>query len=103
MKYIKKFELLDEKIYPKVGYYVIMETSSVDNYLVNFIESNIGIISNVFKNKNTIVCVSYDNIPYNINSYFESNLRQFNINQIKYMSEDKSELEYIINANKYNL
>lgn len=106
MKYLKKYEeLLDEKVYPKVGYYVIMESANDDINI--FLYNNIGQIINVYKDdkKRTLIQVKYNNVPKNLYSSFHSDeqMRIFGINQIKYMSKNKTDIELLLNSKKYNI
>jgi len=99
MKYLKTFEKINK---PKVGDYVICEI--VDKYYKDsdFVNSNIGEIVEInidrFQNNRLPVTVSYKDYQGKIIDSIN-----FEFDEIKYWSKDKSELEHIIASKKYNL
>jgi hypothetical protein len=109
MKYIKKYEMLkDERTPPKIGDYVIVKSANCD--IVNFTDINIGQIINIKKDDHnrTLIGIKYENIPPNIIEFFYEEddfdcIRYFGINQIKYLSSNKFDLETVLKSTKYNL
>ena len=111
MKYIKKFE--DKKYDPKEGYYVLMKSSMMNPELNEFIDNTIGKILKIEKNRNyASLIVEYENIPMEIASLFGYNNYEFDENKgfkdflyssIVEYSDNKKDLEYKINAKKFNL
>lgn len=108
MKHIKTYENTIGK--PKLGDYVICSENA--NYdMHEFISKNIGkIVLTVYQPTNTVkydYLVQYNNIPENLNIYFEdygaSNARPMDIDEITEFSENRENLEFVLNANKYNL
>jgi len=103
MKHLKYFENIEE---PQVGDYVICEElSNLTPDICNFISSNIGIIEYT-KNDDgeTSYYIKYENVPEDI--FFltlRNNKRDMSREEIIHFSKNKEDLEYIINANKYNL
>jgi len=102
MKYLKKFE----KNSPELLDYVIINTSTKNNILKDFINNHIGrvIYVGVINMR-----VAYDNIPNNLINYFyvdtEESFR-FSIEMISDVVEfsyNREELELKLSANKYNL
>ena len=106
MKYIKLFEELniDE---PKVGDWAICEAVSMSQYSVplgikNFLSITIGRIKNKNKRTDYNYGVYFENMPKDVEDGW-GNPAAFMRNEIKFWSENKEDLEYIIQANKYNL
>lgn len=93
----------------KVGDYVIMNSYSENDVLINFLENNIGKIMIV--NYDRIV-VKYENIPEDCKFFFSliidnimnnGDLKEFHIKLIKHISDNKEDLGVILSQNKYNL
>jgi len=104
---ILKFNENSNKNEPKVGDYVICYYS--DNDVVNdTINNKIGIIVKINYDNNYPFKVKY-NISYrdrSITREFKlknSNSFEFNRSEIIHFSEDKDELEIILNSNKFNI
>jgi hypothetical protein len=106
MKHIKYFENVYE---PQVGDYVICEEEySVDDAVDSFIKNTIGIIIDIKYDKKYPYIVAYENIPDAIRKdYFTledfKRTRQMMREEIIHFSKNKEDLEYYIQANKYNL
>jgi len=114
MRYIKKFEKLNEYRPMKVDDYVICENEAYHKReipLIEFINNNIGRIkkigghkiNNIFYPSNYLV--EYFNIPEELENYFIEGgycIRMIE-SQIKWWSENKEDLEDIIMTQKYNL
>lgn len=106
MKYIKLYEELNVNE-PKAGDWIICEED--DNEIRSFIDNNIGRIISKESYPQTGVfyyIVEYDNVPYDIMSrfrFYPGNCRNMLREEIKYWSNDKSELESILQAKKYNI
>lgn len=95
---------------PKVGQYVIMDaTSSSNSTFKNFVENNIGEIVGLRKyfHLTPDIRVEYENIPESlilITDNRDGKSIFFNyIEDIKYISDDREELEAILASKKYNL
>lgn len=109
MKYIKTFEKINVNK-PKAGDYVICggEYSSNMNF-INHIKNSIGLVTSIDKNsyeKLFIIKYDYDYNQFDLEIEYNENkmdLYTTRINDIKYWSKNKEELELILAANKYNL
>ena len=104
MKYIKLFEKLSEE--PAVGDYVICEDPDVDYRDLNeFLKFNIGELRKINHREdiNYKYTVEFENIPYNLSSYFSDDSRSFRRAEITHFSNNKEDLNLIVVANKYNL
>ena len=83
MKNIKTFENYGDDIErlkraPKVGDYVLCEEKSYENdRLIEFISSNFGIIIAIHLDKNYPYDIKYENIPQNVQRFFENGVREF--------------------------
>jgi len=111
MKHIKEFESLDDND-PVVGDYVICNEADSDKDITAFISSNIGQIIKIKISDNLnkfLYFINYDNIPYNLRFRFtdfentNKKMRGMFIEEIKYWSKNKEDLEVKLQANKYNL
>lgn len=114
MKYIKKFENENN---PQVGDYVILydksfEISNKYDTYSNFINNNIGQIIRI--QNNIFIDVMYENIPpkeilkyfkikYTKGSDFNYFLSAYNVYNIKHISKNKEDLQYIVDIKKYNI
>jgi len=114
MKYFKRFE--DIKVEPKVGDYVVCEDKSVDfdktyeNDAIfdYFLSSNIGVIKDIRTNESVAYpyIVNFEFLPKNLKHMTNTGTGSdivFKRVEIIYFSENKEDLEHIINSNKYNL
>ena len=102
MKFIKNFENTNINI-PKVGDYVICQEKKYDKSdISDFLKNNIGQIICSFENSE-LFSIKYSNIPDDLKFFFKKNCRGMFINEIKYYSKNKKDLEIYITANKYNL
>ena len=116
MKYIKFFEE-KEKENPKIGDYVLVKEK---NYrykkLYDFTSNHIGKITNEYKNNVDDIVddvddavrfdykVKYYNIPSSlIRCFNEKSERSMDRSEIIEWSENKEDLEMIINIKKYNM
>lgn len=113
MKYIKKYENVNRL---RIGSYVICQESSdyasgVENVnkLKKFISKNIGQYVKHLSNVDFPYAIHYDNVPDNIMHFFTTdeikgkNIIWFSRYDILEYSENKEDLEIILNAKKYNL
>jgi hypothetical protein len=117
MKYIKKFEEIDQdkKDEPQIGDYVICNDKYTDDKAdVNiFIRTNIGQIipmnneDEKIENDHFDYLVKYENIPHIFVDHFfdfcNKSARPMKREEIIYYSPNKADLEIIITQNKYNL
>ena len=104
MKYLKRFETLYENT--KLGYYVLCEDEESvkdKNDVKTFINNNVGTIIGINKYSQYMYIVEYENIPDEIEKFFDEGSRNMKAGEIIYWSDDKSELETYINSKKYNL
>lgn len=107
MKHIKIYEnFSDNESDIEVGDFAIFYYDEVAQYtyhaklnptLKDYINNNVGYITNVSNKENLWIEVLYENLPYSSNKII---LTKDNI--VKY-SKNKEELEIYLNANKYNL
>jgi len=111
MKYLKNFENTKKNNY-KVGDYIIVEYScdSRDDILMKlkgFIDNTIGVLYSIDKYENGKIFVKYDNVPDGFiqffNSVYDGYTKPFHLSQIVEYSDKKEDLEYLINANKFNI
>ena len=104
MKHLKTFETIHKT--PRIGDYVLCEEKDTSNFSLNyFISSNIGQIINNRGRHNSYYpyLVKYENVPVEIEKRFENGEREMAENEVLYWSDNKEELETIINTNKYKL
>jgi hypothetical protein len=107
MRYIKKFEMIDDLKNARSGDFVIChEQDNLDTELSNFINNNIGIINHIVYGINFYV--TYNNVPDSIEYRFKaepgnSSTRLMKKSEIVMCSNDRKELEYYLASNKYNL
>ena len=90
---------------PKPGDYVICQDSIENIRLNNFINNNIGQIIKHSKPGGYVIC-KYNNIPKDILRFFKHsspNSILMSINEIKYWSPNKKELETILLSKKFNI
>jgi len=108
MKYIKQFERLSKY---KVGDYIVIEYNwnSGNDILYNlkgFIDSTIGVLYGEEYDKKNLV-IRYDNVPEELVQFFtkidSGYIKPFYHSQMVGYSEKKEDLEYLINANKFNI
>jgi len=122
MKYIKTFENIDNDE-PEAGDYVLINIGKYENIIkiipnmsertlkyINFINDNIGIIRYKTINKTNEekeITVEYENVPKDIESYFDLNYnlcyRSFDYSKIIDFASTKQQLKLKLTANKYNL
>jgi len=94
MKYIKKFETVNEYYAPEKGDYVICGGRYTwDNNFSKFISNNIGVLQNNLASQYEVY---YDYIDPDT-TYLT------NLEDMKYWSKDKDELEEILNTIKFNI
>jgi len=111
MKYIRKFE--EKNSEPKEGDYVLMNSTMMNPNLNEFIDNEVGKIVKIDDKRGFIsVEVEYENIPMEIASLFGYNdyknhentgIKVFLMSSIIEFSDNKTDLEYKINARKFNL
>jgi hypothetical protein len=102
MKYIKQYEHQNK---PQVGDYVIMRSDSFSDEVVNFINNNIGKISEL---NNGAVIVRYKKVPKELKiafelSHFFNPQREFHQSQIVEFAPTLKELKHKLLQNKYNI
>ena len=112
MKYIKKFESIEDVSIIKVGEYVMcIESTIEDDLLNNFLENNIGrVVFHDTEFKNYPYKVTFDNIPNEVeNKYFiyvdylNCSVRTFKGTEILAHSKNKEDILPLLAATKYNL
>lgn len=103
MKYLKRFEVVHEM--PKIGDYVICREVGASPDLEQFVNNNIGKIFSInLRDKYPFEIEYSEKVPENISSKFiDGHTRQMDATEIIYWSDDKKELEMILNSRKYNL
>jgi len=105
MKYIKKFEDLEDEL-PKVGDYVIIETHTFDDDFDDFINNTIFKVVKCWKDRegHYEVRLKCNYVPKKFSIYFfEGNEIIYWASIIKEIAKTRKELEVKLSANKYNL
>jgi hypothetical protein len=106
MKHLKIYEELNIGE-PNVGDYVICTNNFFNENLREFLQNNIGRIINGEKSSMDYYIVFYEDIDDDLNKYFNELADGYEIpifeSEILYWNKNKEELQYIIDANKYNL
>lgn len=92
----KIFESINEL--PKVGDYVLIKRSNVGSLSIDFFDNNIGQISRI---EEDFYYVNFEKSPIKSIEYYKN--RRYSINEFKYWSSDKEELEEFLAAKKFNL
>ena len=106
MKHLKIYEELNNTK-PKIGDYVICKDYLTEVY--NFVLNNIGQIIDIVSNYHgDQYVIKFENIPENIKNWFynynnDRNTRSYDENEILYFSNNKEDLEIILQTKKYNL
>jgi len=107
MKYLKKFENLDE---PQVGDYVVCSviiTTGVKDELIKYMNNNIGKIikkEDRTKQQYYVYYEYYENAPVDLFvRYISENYWWFDKNEILYYSKNKEECEVYLDTKKYNI
>ena len=112
------FENFDETK-PQIGDYVCTKDDTHRTYAIfdirkkldNFLSNNVGNIVDIEYESDVDYPynVQYDNIPTELNHYFEDNnisrinCRRFDESEILFFSKNKEDVETYIEANKYNI
>ena len=101
MKYIKAYESM--KTEPKIGDYILANSTYASTKLQNFLLSNIGKIIEIetHKRAGTLYNVLYEDVPDNI--ILDDDTWKFELSEILSVSIDKEELKIKLDSNKYNL
>lgn len=108
MKYLKSYENLNQ---PQIGDYVILTSKEKyrrPQYVINFLNNNIGKIIDIIDNNNQNIIVKYDHITDEIKNSNYAQLITEHIwsaeeSEIMYINKDKKKLEKYIIIQKYNL
>jgi hypothetical protein len=108
MRHIKLFEDIYNTDDLKIGDYVIVHEensgfSSGDeiNKIIHFINNNIGqYVHFDITNKFYAYLIKFENIPENINKYFENDCRRMSRSEIIIWTDSIEEIELKYNANK---
>jgi len=103
MKYIKTFESLDE---PEINEYVVCK-EGIGYASAEFTSNNIGLIVNYNGRSAYSVKYEFDIIPKNIREYFDYTYdgycRAMTIDDIKFWSKNKEDVESYLTSKKYNI
>ena len=121
MKHLKVYESLD-KVSLEIGDYVICREYTVFKELNEFISSNIGEYIAFIPDYDDSYVIRYNNIPKEMSKFFtiearpgsnrdsehERNMQFYDcrsmiFSEIIHWSEDREDLEIILNTNKYNI
>jgi hypothetical protein len=116
MKHIRLYENYDQSEIQE-GDYVVINIKADNKIYEEFINNNIGQLIYIVPYNKDSLYIRYDNIPISLKSWFHKkasilhpeldlqNSKCFHINSIKIIdfSKNKEDLEYIFNAEKYNL
>ena len=104
---ITKFKLFEtiSKDEPEIGDWVVCNESELYSYydVINFTSNNIGKYIRYDTDFMGPYVIYYEEIPKTLEKYFSHNERNMSLDEIKYISKNKEELEYIIQTNKFNL
>jgi len=104
---ITNFKLFEEicKDEPEIGDLVVCNESESysDSEIITFTSNNIGEYIRYDTEFMQPYVIHYEEIPKNLEKYFSHNERNMSLDEIKYISKNKDELEYIIQSNKFNL
>jgi len=109
---ITQFKIFEsEKKFPEFWDYVLCDISdyTMNEKLINFVNSNIGQISNLALSKTKdkeqmIYYVRYKNIPVSVEDRFSHDgVRVFGLSDIIFFGKTKEEVEIKIQTRKYNL
>jgi len=100
----KLYEKLNDNGAPNIGDYVICSDHENNNH-DNFFKNKIGKILNINYDKIYTHAITYDNIPDRLYDNIIKGKRTIGVkrNNIIYWSENKEELEQMLQANKFNL
>ena len=105
MKYIKKFENVNV---PQIGDYAIVDNTSVNKNLNDFLSNNIAEIVDKYEietywGKINYYKFKYENIPFGLSESFSNDTIGFTELTIGYFSKNKEDVEARIQSKKYNL
>jgi hypothetical protein len=116
MNHIRQYENYKPEI--QTGDYILIQITSDNKIYEKFINNNIGQLIFIVPYNKDSYYIRYENIPLNLKSWFHTknssilhpeldleNTECFNKNSVNIIdySKSKSDLEYILNAEKYNL
>jgi len=100
---VRKFNESLNEDEPKIGDYIIIKYDSIVGNAYNFITNNIGKFIKYNSNRTFPYQIEFFNIPNDIESYFNNNCRNYKYEEILYWSNNKEELELLIQSNKFNI
>jgi len=99
----KKFESINEKSI-EIGDFVICEEVDYADINTIFTSTNIGKFIRYDDGEAYPYIIKYDYTPKNMKSYFSGDdERNMSIDEIKYWSKNRNELEIILQTNKFNI
>jgi hypothetical protein len=105
----KIFETINGQ--PNQGDYVILDAEDKDKEFGEFVSNNVGKIIQIGREhggNGKVFLVKWENIPERLkyeqrNFFYKDGTRECTAQHFKYWSDNKEELETLINAEKYNL
>jgi len=87
--------------------FIIAKCKFGSTRLITFLSENIGIVDSIIFKMDTYkhyVNVEYDNVPNDLNGdFYDKNKITLILSEIAHHSNNKEDLQYILNVNKYNL
>lgn len=96
MKHLKSYENINKNKL-NINDYVIMNSLTFDNIIVNFVSTHVGQIKYLSSNKFGLkVEYNYPNCPFD-------NPREFSADQIVYTSKNINDCQLFLQQQKYNL
>ena len=102
MRHIKNFESVNQDK-PEIDDYVICNIVGGDTEIDDYINSNIGKYIEFVRDNMTFPCrIQYDEMSYELEEY-AGKILNVDLDEIKYWSKNKEELEYLVASKKYNL
>jgi len=93
----------NKKDYPMVGEYILANDESGSQKAKDFVNNNIGLCTGFHRGDSFPFEVEYENLTPYIEQFFNKNKTNFNRKEILYWSDNKEELEAILQAKKFNL
>jgi len=88
---------------PEIGDFVICNEDDSTSEVTYFTSNNIGKYIKYNYDIEYHYAIYYEDTPKDLGVYFSNGERNMTLDEIKYWSKNKEELEYIIKTNKFNL
>lgn len=104
-----KIERFNERLmnnkqdHPMVGEYVLANDVSGSMKAKDFVNNNIGLCTGIHSGDQFPFEVEYENLTPYLEKFFNKNKTNFSRNEILYWSDNKEELELILQSRKFNI